>query len=140
MRSRRSRAERAGRLRRRTPDGAAVVDFVLVSLVLVPLVLGIIQVALVMYVRSTLTSAATDGARYAATVDRDPAAGVARTREQIRGVLAGRFASAVTADREDADGVPTVVVHVHASVPPLGLWGPAVSLDVEGHGVAEPAP
>ena len=42
----------------RDERGSAVVDFVLVSLVLVPLVLGIMQVALVMFVHNTLASAA----------------------------------------------------------------------------------
>ena len=41
---------------------------------------------------------------------------------------------------ETVDGVPTVAVTVHASVPPLGLWGPAVDLSVTGHGVQEAAP
>ena len=43
--------------------GSAVVDFVLVMVVLVPLVLGIAQVGLVLHVRNTLTAAASDGAR-----------------------------------------------------------------------------
>ena len=64
--------------------------------VLIPLFLGIVQVALVLHVRNTLTSAASEGARYAATVDRPPGAGVERTRQQIRGALAGRFARDVT--------------------------------------------
>ena len=38
--------------------GAAVVDFVLVLLVLLPLVIGIFQLALVLHVRNTLASAA----------------------------------------------------------------------------------
>jgi len=53
--------------------GAAVVDFVLVLVVLVPLVLGILQVALVMQVRNTLAAVASEGARVAATADRGPA-------------------------------------------------------------------
>lgn len=112
----------------------------LVSLVLVPLVLGVIQVALVLHVRNTLAAAASEGARYAATVDASPGAGVARTRAQIDGALADRFASGVTASAENVDGVPTVVVHVHAEIPALGLWGPAVALDVAGHGVEEQTP
>ncbi len=117
-----------------------MVDFVLVSLVLVPLVLGVMQVALVMYVHNTLTAAAAEGARYAATVDRGPAAGVARTREQIRGAVADRFASATTAEERFVDGVPVVEVRVHAEIPPLGIWGPAITLDVTGHAVEEPLP
>lgn len=109
-------------------------------MVLVPLVLGIFQVALVMHVRNTLTAAATEGARYAATVDRGPEQGVARTRTQIRGAIADRFANDITASQQVIDGVPTVQVRVRAVVPPLGLWGPGVTLNVVGHGVEEAAP
>ena len=127
MAERRSRSER----------GAAVVDFVLVLVVLVPLFLGLLQVGLVLYVRNTLTSAASEGARYAATQDRGPAAGADRTRQQIQGVLADRFARQVTARATTVEGVPGVVVEVDAEVPPLGLWGPAVHLDLTGHAVEE---
>lgn len=120
--------------------GSAVVDFVLVVVVLVPLFLGILQVALVLHVRNTLTAAASEGARYAATVDRSPQDGVARTRQQIAGALAARFASAVTASPETVLGAPGVRVDVVAEVPPLGLWGPAVRLSVSGHAVEETAP
>ena len=129
-RSRRSRAE----------HGAAVVDFVLVSLVLVPLVLGLVQVALVLHVRNTLTAAATEGARYAATVDRHPQDGVARTRAQIADAVADRFADRISGADVVVDGVPTVEVRVHATVPALGLWGPGVDLEVVGHGVRETVP
>ena len=71
----------------------------LVLVVLLPLFLGILQVALVLHVRNTLTAAASEGARYAATLDRGPADGAARTRRQIRGALAGRFADGVTSRR-----------------------------------------
>lgn len=117
--------------------GAAVVDFVLVTVVLVPLFLGIVQVALVMHVRSTLAAAATEGARYAATLDRGPADGAARTRRRIDDALAARYASRIRADEEVVRGLRTVVVRVHAEVPALGLWGPGVGLDVSGHGVEE---
>ena len=63
---------RLSRVALRDERGSAVVDFVLVSLVLVPLVLGMMQVGLVMYVRNTLASAAHEGARYGATIDRGP--------------------------------------------------------------------
>lgn len=109
-------------------------------MVLVPLVLGLIQVGLVLHVRNTLAAAATEGARYGANIDRTPADGAARTREQVRGAIADRFAQDVTAGQEMVDGVPTVVVRVRAKVPPLGLWGPGVSLSVTGHGVQESVP
>jgi Flp pilus assembly protein TadG len=125
---------------RRDERGSAVVDFVLVSLVLVPLVLGVMQVALVMFVHNTLASAASEGARFGATIDRTPGDGADRTRQQIRGAVADRFAQDVTARDTSVDGVAGVVVHVHAVVPALGLWGPGVSVDVDGHAVKEQAP
>jgi Flp pilus assembly protein TadG len=129
-----------GQLRRRGQRGAAVVDFVLVVVVVVPLVLGLLQLALVLHVRNTLTAAASEGARYAATVDRSPGAGVERTRSQIRNALAGRFARQVSAHAVLIDGVAGVEVRVHAEVPPLGLWGPAVRLELSGHAVEEVEP
>ena len=113
-------------LRPRAARGAAVVDFVLVVVVLVPLVLGVLQVSLVLLVRNTLTAAASDGA--------------ARTRDQIAGALAARFAEDVTARVVSVDGTPTVVVTVRASVPALGLGGPGVDLEVDGHAVQELQP
>jgi Flp pilus assembly protein TadG len=126
--------------RRRGARGSAVVDFVLVLVVLVPLFLGIIQVGLVLHVRNTLTSAASEGARYAATVDRPLEAGVARTRQQISGAVAARFAADVTAHAVEVRGAPGVRIDVAAEVPPLGLWGPAVALSVSGHAIEEVAP
>jgi Flp pilus assembly protein TadG len=117
-----------------------VVDFVLVLLVLVPLFLGIVQVALVLHVRNTLVAAASEGARYAATADQPLAAGVARTRERIAQAIAGRFATDVTAHSAPVLGAPGVEVDVAADVPALGLWGPAVHLAVSGHAVAETPP
>lgn len=120
--------------------GSAVVDFVLVMVVLMPLFLGILQVALVLHVRNTLTSAASEGARYAATADRPLDAGVARTRAQIAGAIAARFAERVTAVPDSVLGAPGVRVDVVADVPPLGLWGPAVRLTVSGHAIEETPP
>src|SRR5215212_422112 len=125
---------------RRLERGAAVVDFVLVLVVLIPLFLGILQVALVLHVRNTLAAAASEGARYAATVDRPPAAGAARTREQIAGALAARFARQVVARSATVHGAPGVEVDVTADVPPLGIWGPAVRITVSGHAVEETVP
>ena len=117
-----------------------MVDFVLVLVVLVPLFLGIVQVGLVLHVRNTLTAAASEGARYAATVDRGPAEGAAKTRQQIGEALASRFAREVTAREVVVDGVPGVEVDVRAEVPPLGLFGPAVTLELSGHAVEEVLP
>lgn len=124
---RRSRGER----------GSAVVDFVLVSTILVPLFLGILQVGLFLYVRNTVTAAASEGAHYAAVLNRAPADGAARTRELISGVVTDGLIDSVSAEEIDVDGQPGVEVAVHAHMPPLGLWGPGIAFTVEGHAVKE---
>lgn len=126
-------------MRRAGDAGAAVVDIVLVMVVLVPVVVGILQLALVLMVRNTLASAASEGARYAATLDHEPADGVARTREQIDEAIAGRYARDVSVQRVVVDGAPAVQVTVRAVVPALGLGGPGVELEVTGHAVEEGA-
>ena len=125
-------------VRARGERGSAVVDFVLVSTILVPLFLGILQVGLFLYVRNTVTAAASEGAHYAAVLNRAPADGAARTRELIGGVVADNLIDSVSADATDVDGQPGVEVSVHAHMPPLGLWGPGISFTVQGHAVKEP--
>lgn len=107
---------------------------------LVPLVLGIVQVGLVLHVRNTITAAATDGARSGAPLGADPAQASERTRTMIRDALDDRYASDVTAVERRMDGIDVVEVRVRTEVPALGLLGPAVPLDVTGHAVREQAP
>jgi Flp pilus assembly protein TadG len=116
------------------------VDFVLVMLVLVPFVLGVVQLGLVLHVRNTLTAAASDGARAAAPLGAGPEDGAHRARELIRGGLADRFADDVTATTTTIDGVAALKVTVRARVPALGIGGPAVDLTATGHAVQEVAP
>jgi len=122
----------------RDERGSAVVDFVLVMLILIPMFLGVLQVALVLHVRNTLTAAASEGARFGAQHGHTPDDAVSRTRQQISGALSGRFARDLTSDIEVVDGVPMVVVRARAEVPALGLWGPGLDLEVAGHAVQEP--
>jgi len=121
----------------RSDRGSAVVDFVLVTIIVVPLLLGIVQLALVLYVRNTLASAASEGARYAATLGHGPADGSARARQQVSGVLSGQYARGISAGLTSLDGAPAVEVTIRATVPALGIAGPAVSLTVSGHAIRE---
>ncbi len=61
--------------------GSAVVDFVMVSLLIVALLLAVLQVAVYVHVRNVVTASAQEGARYAANADVDSAVGAARTVE-----------------------------------------------------------
>lgn len=117
--------------------GAAVVDFVFVLVLLVPIVTGILQLALVLHVRNTLASAAAEGARHAALAGASPQDGVARTRAQWRGVVSDDFVREVRVEDVELRGAPGRRVVVDVRVPTLGLGGPAVEFTVTGSAVRE---
>jgi Flp pilus assembly protein TadG len=127
---------RAG-VRVTSDEGAAVVDFTLVGVLLTVLFLALLQLGLALHVRNTLTAAAAEGARYAANADRTPDDGAAVTKQLIRDSLADSFADDVTAGTERVSGAVTVVIRVRARLPVIGLLGPARSLSVRGHAVEE---
>lgn len=117
-----------------------MVDFVLVMLLLLPLVMGVLQLALVLHVRNTLASAAAEGARHAAVVGSSAALGEAKAREQVAGALSERFARGITVRPADVGGAAGYEAVIEADVPVLGLVGPAVHLRVTGHAIAEEQP
>ena len=123
---------------RRSPDeGSAVVEFVLVSVLVVVLVLALVQLGVALHIRNSLVSAAAEGARYAASSDRDPADGADYARSLIEQTLPGEFAGDISAGYEDVEGVPTIVVEVRTELPLVGWIGPADALVVQGHAMEE---
>lgn len=121
----------------RDEHGAAVPEFVLVSVLLLLVFSVVLQLGLALWTRNTLIAAAQEGARMAARADATPAMGQARTQQVIRAQLADRYADDVTVGRESADGVQTVSVRVRAPLPVLGPFGPDRALDVTGRAFAE---
>lgn len=117
--------------------GSALVDFLLVSLLVTVLVLGVIQVALTTHVRNVLIDAAAEGARYAALDGRDLDQGAGRTQQLITSTLPGPYAQRVSADLVERQGVSVVEVRVQAPIPVLGLLGPSGIVDVTGRAVTE---
>jgi Flp pilus assembly protein TadG len=117
--------------------GSAVVEFSLVSVILVLLFLAILQIGLVLHVRNTLVASAAEGARYAANADRDVAAGAVRTRELITSSVSTRYAGEVSAQYVHRAGVTLVEVRVRTTFPLVGLLGPSSLLEVTGHAVEE---
>jgi Flp pilus assembly protein TadG len=94
----------------------------LVSALVIALAMGVIQLALTLHVRNMMVSAASEGARLAATNDRGPQDGVERTQWLLAEALGGMDAS-VTAMDTTIDTASAVEVTVSAPVPILGLWG-----------------
>ena len=112
-------------------------DFVLVLLVLLPRVLGILQLARVLHVRNTLASAAAEGARHAAVAGSSAPAGQATVPELVGGALSEEVVRTVSVRPAAVGGVPGYEAVVEADVTVLGLGGVGIHVRVEGHAVAE---
>ena len=124
--------------------GSAVVDFVMVSLLIVTLLLAVLQVAVYVHVRNVVTASAQEGARYAANADVDSALGAARTVEVVAGATSEQTAEGLvctSAEDSDPSGLTLVVVRCSGSVPSLlaGL-GNLLPLEVTGRALKEAAP
>ena len=123
--------------------GSAVVDFVLVSLLIVALLLAVLQVAVYAHVRNVVTASAQEGARFAANADVDSSLGAARTVEVVARATTERTAEGLacgSAEETDPSGLTLVVVRCSGSVPSLiSALGDLLPLEVTGRAVKEGA-
>ncbi|GAB3121082.1 TadE/TadG family type IV pilus assembly protein [Glaciibacter psychrotolerans] len=127
----------AGRTAVGDDEGSAVAEFVLVAALLTLLTLSVIQLALALYVRTTLLDAASEGARYAALAGNGPSDGAERTRDLIESAIGPVYASHITAAYGTQYGFPSVEVRVRAPLPLLGLLGFDRGVRVVGHAAVE---
>ncbi len=121
--------------------GAAVVDFVLVSVLVLALFLAVLQLGLVLHVRNVLVSAAQEGARHAANADVDPAEGRGVALQAVASALSSQVADSAAGSPASTliplpGGGAAVEVTLDASVP-LVLPIAAVHLRVRGHALRE---
>lgn len=121
----------------RGDEGSAIVEFLLVTILVLILFTGVLQVGLMLHVKHTLTASAAEGARYAANADRSLADGEAHTRRLVAAALSERLATEIEAGREYVGDVPTVVVRVRARVPVLGVLPVGGTVEVAGHAFDE---
>lgn len=122
--------------------GAAVVEFALVSVLLIFLFLGIVQVALLMHVRDVLVADAAEGARYAANRGVGLAGGVDRCEQFVYESLSAALVGPTTCQARwalGADGLRLAEMTVDAEVPLTVLPFGHVHLAVLGRAIAEPS-
>jgi len=121
--------------------GSAVVDFVLVSVLVVALLLAVLQVAVYVHVRNVAVASAQEGARYAANADVPAEAGAARTLEVIARAISAQTAAGLSCEsvqEVDASGLVLVVVRCTGAVPSLfAALGDLLPLQVTGRAVEE---
>ena len=110
----------------------------MVTALLLVVALAVFQLGLALYVRNTLISAASEGARYGARADAAPSDGIARTSALITSSLSSSFAEDVSAAaRTMPGGVRVVEVTVSAPLPVIGPIGPSGMLTVSGRAFSE---
>jgi Flp pilus assembly protein TadG len=124
----------------RNERGSAVAEFALVAVVLVPLFFAVVQLAFVWHVKTTITSAASQGARYAAAYDRDLGDGERRAAEVVDDALGRGIVDEERATESQVGGQRVVEVVVRARVPTLAFWGPSIAVEGTGHAVEETLP
>jgi Flp pilus assembly protein TadG len=123
--------------------GAAVVEFVFVSVLVVVLLLAVLQVAVYVHVRNVVTASAQEGARYAANADVPSSAGADRTVAVVARATSRQTADGLvcsSGQETDASGLTLVVVRCSGAVPTLlaGL-GSLLPVEVTGRAVEEAA-
>jgi Flp pilus assembly protein TadG len=114
---------------RRDDSGAAVVDFVMMSVLLLMLLFGVLQVAVYFYARNVVSASAADAARYAAAENVDASAGATRADHLVHQGLDEADASSIhcraTLGRDDVSGLPITTVrctgHVRLLFSPLAM-------------------
>lgn len=103
-------------------SGSEVVEFTLVSVLVIIVVAAVLQLALALHVRNTLISCAAEGAHLAAAEDRSIGEGEARAVSLAHSSL-GSFPIDAHARMTLIEGAPGVVISMTAPVPVVGLWG-----------------
>jgi Flp pilus assembly protein TadG len=118
---------------RATEDGAAVVEFVLVTVVAVVLALSLAQLGLFLWERNALMGSLSEGARVAATEGRTVADGRRLATELLRRSAGGRVASAVPIRGVEAGGM--VVLSAQGTLPSFvpGVPGLPVRMTARMH-------
>jgi Flp pilus assembly protein TadG len=106
----------------RRDDGAAVVEFVLITVPLLLLLLAVLQVAAYMHLRNVVVASAAEGARYAANADRPSADGGPFAEDVLARGVSARAAAAIHCTGEEeagAGGTVLVAVRCRGAAPAL---------------------
>ena len=121
-----------------------MVEFVMISVLLIFLLFAVLQVAVLFYVRNIVAASAADGAHYAATSNQPVEAGGERATSRIDASLTGASAHGIrcvgTASVDQPSGLPTTVVHCEGRIKSIFLpFGAFVHITVTARALTEPS-
>lgn len=109
----------------------------MVGALLTVLTLGVLQVALAVYVRAVAHDAAIDGAYHASLVDVPDDAGGERAREIVARTIGGELVQGADVRRTSSRGYPAIEVSLRVTVPLVGLLGIPGGWEVTAHAPAD---
>jgi Flp pilus assembly protein TadG len=123
--------------------GAAVVEFVLVSIPLLFLLLAVLQVAAYLHVRNVVVASAAEGARYGANADRPSEDGGPHAEQVLARGLSARTAAGVrctASEQPGTGGTVLVAVRCRGTVPTLlAVAGDLLPVDATARAIKEGA-
>jgi Flp pilus assembly protein TadG len=130
------------RIRLRDEDGSSIAEFAMISVLLVFLLFAVLQVAAYFYVKSIVSAAASDGARYGANAGLDPAVGGDRANLLVSQALSTRMSQRLPCAGDQtvdtASGMVAARVKCHGQIKsiffPVGAF---VTIDVTGRSLKE---
>lgn len=111
-------------------------EFPMVAVLIIMIALMIVQAALIVHTRNTLIDAAVQGAHHASLVGASPQDGADRAERLLEQRFGGGLDAEATAV-QDEDGV--IRVEISATLPLVGLFGPAGGMTVQGRAIDEEA-
>ena len=128
----------------RDERGAAVVEFVLVSVLVLTLFMAIAQVGLYLHMRNVIVASLAEGAREAANADRSCADGLARAEDLVRGAVGDKVADGLTfevppsgCETTAAGGAVLVQIRVRGPLPLLFPPIGSVGMNATAHAIKE---
>ncbi|SOD73772.1 TadE-like protein [Jatrophihabitans sp. GAS493] len=124
-------------------QGSAVVEFSLISILLIFLLFGVLQVAVFFYLRNVVMAQASASARYAAAANIPAGAAAPRAKELIAATLGSSVANSLNCTARGAidapSGLQVVVVHCSGNIRSIFLpVGALLNLDVTATALKEP--
>jgi hypothetical protein len=117
--------------------GSSPAEFVMVGALLTLLTLGVMQLALAVYVRGVAHDAAVEGAYDAALADVSDEEGAARARDIVDRTLGPAFVQDVQTRRTTVGEATMVQVTMQMTLPLVGLVGVPAAWEVTAHAPAD---
>lgn len=102
-------------------EGSAIVEFALVSILLVMLLLMIMQLAVFLHIRNVAAASAAEGARYGANANSEPGMGSERANDLIGKAIGSSAANEIACEATQVDdpgsGLEVVRVRCSGDIP-----------------------